>query len=190
MNLKDNEIIEDLYKEFKRAEEINQEVKVLTDKKFIYGIDALKDVGWYLVKWNIYKQKEDLYEAKGQAKQAIYEAAQSGVVFYLEQIENFREKYGKYINNNIIFRYSEKMSEVNEIKEKYTNAMKNKKSSHNECYDAFQGLKRIYNEFKAVEPELNEQKKQQENKLKKMAFIISSVILNAAAVATIILACN
>lgn len=188
MNPNDNEIIETLYKDFQRAEKISQEVKGLTCDKFIFGIETLKDVGWYFIKWSISKQKEDLYEASGQAKQAIYESAQSGITFYLKQIEIFRENYGEYIDNSTLSGYSTKMSKINEIKEEYVSTMKNKSSSYEECYNAFQELRKIHNELIAIQPELNKKKNNKQKKKIDWPYIISLVLSIAASTTTIIFA--
>ena len=139
---------------FRRADKIIQEIKVITNEEPIPAVLQLRYAGTHISEWLITGKDSDLQAAETHSKRAIFEAARHGALFCFAEIVDFRKSYGGDILPNIITDYSVKMQFAEKAR-KETIIDGNEEERVDACMNSFYKLKDILEEFIACQPDLN-----------------------------------
>jgi len=103
---------------FEEAEIKLKEVEQFTQDLSIPSINELRYAGYHLAKAMCYEETDDnnqlnceIDKAKGHCKRAVYDAHEMGIIYVLEKIKLFDEKYTDYMSVvvEVIPNYSEKV---------------------------------------------------------------------------------
>ncbi|MDR0303389.1 MAG: hypothetical protein LBH98_01280 [Chitinispirillales bacterium] len=183
-------------KDFKRADNLAQDVKLLTGKEVIPAIIQLRYAGFHISEFLLNEDSKYLEKAKSHAKRAVFEAARYGIAFCGEAIKKFQEMYQSEILPDTVTKYSEKMLIVQKAKDGVL-VDGNEDERADACESSFYKIKSILVELMACQDVLNqraeekvrdrEQKKKETQRWKIMFFIavaslvvmVVNVILNA-----------
>jgi len=165
MNQGQKSAIESIVLLFDKAENKVKEVELLSQELSIPSINELRYVGYHLARalCENDEQKLDFQidKATAHCKRAIYDAHELGIIYMLEQVKSFKEKYT--IHSSIVLEviptYVEELSNtsktskfISEIKEKH-------RDSRDEYYEAcephYSALRNITDRLSEAEPLIN-----------------------------------
>ena len=163
----DRESIQDLKKLFNRAEQYAKEVEMLRSEVQIPAINELRYAGHHLLK-AIDEEgyvSDDLLEAKSHCFRAMYEAVEAGIVFCLDEIKEFQERYSDVVVSEVIADYPDRLARVQRAMTLIVDGRTGRTSveAQVECYaDELRVVREIMEVFKASRDDLNVKRAQAE----------------------------
>ncbi len=166
MLLKQKKAIKDIIELFDRAEDKVKEVEQLAQELSVPSINELRYVGYHLARSFCENNSQEfdlqISKANSHCKRAIYDAHEIGIIFMLEQIKQFKEKYSDFSSSvmEVFPSYVEELISVNktsifiaEVRKKHRN---NRDAYYEECEPHYLSLREIFHKLTVVEPLINQ----------------------------------
>jgi len=200
MTPEQKESIANIVSLFDKAEDKVKEVEFLAQEISIPSINELRYVGYHLARSFCEEDKDKLDtqidKATRHCKRAIYDAHEIGIIFMLEQIKIFKERYLPH--SDIVLKsipsYTEDLVSVDKaagfIAEIKGEHRKNRDVYYEECAPFYLTLKETLHKFNIAEALIKQSiiKKSEEDRVETRRFVISSLLTFLAIVVAIILA--
>jgi hypothetical protein len=160
-----------LCEDFKLADLIIQEVKDATNQEATPAISQLRYAGWHFALWVQSVEEgspndKEFEEALSHSKRAVFDASRFGALFCAIAIKKFRDEYGGDILPSTITDYSEKMRRVEQASQ-FLKVDGDKDTRAKACHDHFIDLQRVLQELIACQPELNELRRKENDRIRK-----------------------
>ncbi|GBE37820.1 hypothetical protein BMS3Bbin08_00417 [bacterium BMS3Bbin08] len=133
----------------KLVERVAEEVTIPT-------INQLRYAGQHLTRFISANDKEELRKAANHCQRAMYDAYETGIIYFINEINNFGKDYRKTVISKILPGWVGYQQTVDKIKTFVDN--RNEKERHRqteECKENFKSLNIIFNETKYSRDELN-----------------------------------
>jgi len=196
--------IEEIVKLFDDAEHHVKEIEHFADQLTIPSINELRYVGYHLACAltcsDAAELDDQVRKARGHCKRAIYDAHELGIIFCLEQIKGFQQRYqgNAHIVSNIISNYSDCLTKAKACSRYLAEANKNgrhdRDSYYDKCRPEFEKMREICDKFDEIGPEVdaeinrqNQESQVQARRFKvQMMFTILALVVSVTIGGTII----
>ncbi len=167
---------------FDEAERTMKMIEHIDEKLIIPSVNELRYAGHHLAKAIKTSGQEEhggeIEKAIKHCKRAFYDAAEVGILFYLEEFKIFQNDYRKTVLTDIIPNYSDLCRKADNSREMITQTPRDDRQIHyRNCETQFKELKEIVIQLGYYRSEINKKVKKEKFNTIAASFAIAGVII-------------
>jgi hypothetical protein len=186
------ERMSEISKKFSFAEKKIKSIEHLGEGLTFAAINELRYVAFHLVKFEELEDENhkeaELIKADNHCKRAIYDAAEVGIIHFLERIRLFQKDYRSVVVTDIIPDYVEFITKSKQIRDFIIEASQNSIEEHYNRQEHYERCSKFSNELENIVNILDNSRQEINKKLKnqRIVFLLSISALAFAVIGIIV----